>query len=538
MSLSGPGERILSADVAEILALEQEATDLDATWVFTALARHWKIALLVPVLFALAGVVLASRKDKVYETSALLSLQPSAGETFVSSSTPGSSDRDIQTESQILNSSPFKAAVGAKLGRPADVRAQTVFNTSVISIIGRGATPARAIEMANAASDLYVAERRQRVIDDLGRAQKALTDKLGEVQAQLDALSARVAALPATPAGTTPPDNGLVAQRAALLTETSSLRDQITKIQVEAAVTTGGARVIARAQDPAAVVSPRPARDGFLFALLGVLAGILLAIVVERRSGGLGHHDELARRLSGVPILATVPPSGGMHRGVLLLAASQSPSAEAIRSLRTSVQFVGLDRPLRRIQVTSATDDEGATAIAANLAVAFAGAGLRVTVVDGDLRMPRLHEYFGVEGTRGFTTVLVGQTDLQDVLQPVAMQGWLRVLAAGPRPTNPSELLASGYLLRLLAELEDRCDLVIIDSPPVLPYTDAAVISTFVDTTVLVASARDSKVKSLHQALRTLRVVGAHLAGVVVSELEPQQTSTSSSGIFRRSSVL
>ena len=95
--------------------------------------------------------------------------------------------------------------------------------------------------------------------------------------------------------------------------------------------------------------------------------------------------------------------------------------------------------------------------------------------------------------------------------------------SAGPRPTNPSDLLASGRLARLLDVLEEDCDLVIIDSPPVLPYTDAAITSNFVDTTIVVASGRESKMKSVNQALRTLRIVGAHVAGLVVSDLEPQQ---------------
>jgi non-specific protein-tyrosine kinase len=107
------------------------------------------------------------------------------------------------------------------------------------------------------------------------------------------------------------------------------------------------------------------------------------------------------------------------------------------------------------------------------------------------------------------------------------MQGWLRVLTAGPRPTNPSELLASGGLSNLLAALEERCDLVIIDSPPVLPYTDAAVVASSVDATILVARPRASKLTSLRRALRTLRVVESNVAGVVLSELEAPVPATS-----------
>ncbi len=521
MSLPARVDRIGSVDVAELLTLEQEASDLDAIWVFSALRRRWIFVLLGPVVFALAGGLLAARQDKVYEAAALVSLESSAADRAFGSNTTGTADREIQTEVQYLNSVAFRLLFGTTLARSTDFRAQIVFNTSAVELVGRAATAGRAAETANAAGDLYVSQRRQRVVDDLARAQRAITDKLTEAQTRLDGLNARIAAQPAV-AGA---DSGLVAQRTSLATEVGSLRDTQTTLDLQSALTSGGSRVIARALPPTAPILPRSARSAFLAGLLGVLAGVLAAIVVERRSDDLRASDEVVRRLNGVPMLATVPALNMPHRGVLLLGLPHSPPAEAIRSLRTSVQFVGLDRPLRRIQVTSATEDEGATAVAANLAVAFAGAGLRVVIVDGDLRTPKLHEYLGVDGGRGFTTVLVGQAELEAALQPIAMQGWLRVLAAGPRPTNPSDLLASGRLARLLDVLEEGCDLVIIDSPPVLPYTDAAITSNFVDTTIVVASGRESKMKSVNQALRTLRIVGAHVAGLVVSDLEPQQRS-------------
>ena len=515
------GDRDNGADeLRNLLALEQEAADLDASRVLGTLRRRWPVALLVPVVFAAIGYALSARGDKVYDASAFVVLRPTAADAKFVPVDTGDPDRELQTESQFISGSSFRSQVATKLGRPADYRVDALFKTSVLAIIGTGATPTLASDNANAAAELYVGQRRDQIISGLNAAGGILTNRINALQTELNQVNAQLSASPKDAN-----DTLLLSRRGDLATQLTGFRDRLSEIEIGVAVTSGGARVSSLALPPDKPVAPKPLRSATLFGLLGLLLGIALAVVIEAVTDDLGPADDLERRLHGVPLLTSVPSLGTAHRGVLLLNASQSASAEAVRTLRTSLQFLGIDRPLRRIQITSPSEDEGASVIAANLAVAFAGAGLRVVIVDGDLRTPAIHSYFGVDGMVGFTTVLVGQRQLDDVLQPIAMQGWLRVLATGPRPTNPSELLASGHLSRLLADLEERCDLVIIDSPPVLPYTDAAVIASLVDTTVVVASAGQSKLTPVLRALRRLRVVEAKVAGVVITNLEPQSVA-------------
>ena len=144
MSLPARVDRIGSVDIAELLTLEQEASDLDAIWVFSALRRRWIFVLLGPVVFALVGGLLAARQDKVYETAALVSLESSAAERAFGSNTTGTADREIQTEVQYLNSTAFRLLFGTTLARSADFRAQIVFNTSAVELVGRAATAGRA----------------------------------------------------------------------------------------------------------------------------------------------------------------------------------------------------------------------------------------------------------------------------------------------------------------------------------------------------------------------------------------------------------
>ena len=508
------GERESASELRSLIALEQEAADLDASRALGVLRRRWPVVVLVPLLFAAFGFGWSARRDKVYESSAYVVVRPTAADAQFAQLDTGDPTRELQTDTQLINGAAFGAMVRAKVGGPADYSAGTVFGTSIISITGKGSSGESAAAVANAAAEIYVSQRREQIVTGLTAAAGVLSTRLGALQGELEQVNGQLGAAVGAALST------LQSRQLSLITQVSALRQRESDIEIAIAVTSGGARISGAALPSDSPVAPRPTRSAVLFGMLGALVGVAAAVALEKVTDVLGRADAFERQLPGVPLLASVPALGSPHTGVLLLAASQSASAEAIRTLRTSMQSLALGRPLRRIQVTSASEDEGGSVVAANLAVAFAGAGLRVVVVDADLRRPSLHTYFGVDGQRGFMTVLVGQDELSETLQPIAMQGWLRVLASGPRPTNPSEILASGHLAQLLTNLEERCDLVIIDSPPVLPYTDAAVIASFVDATVLVAQPGRSKVTPLRRALRTLRVVESNVAGVVLSELD------------------
>ncbi|MDQ3680349.1 MAG: polysaccharide biosynthesis tyrosine autokinase, partial [Actinomycetota bacterium] len=197
------------------------------------------------------------------------------------------------------------------------------------------------------------------------------------------------------------------------------------------------------------------------------------------------------------------------------LADPSSPAAEAYRTLRTSIKFLRLDTAVRLMQVTSPSAAEGKTSTVANLGVALAMAGQRVIVVCCDLRRPRLHESFGLDNTVGLTTVVVGEVALSDALQPVPGATGLRLLASGPLPPNPAELLSSRRGGDVLSALRDEADIVILDCPPLLPVTDAVVVSALVDATVVVTTANLTKRKELARAIELLRQADAPLVGTV-----------------------
>jgi capsular exopolysaccharide synthesis family protein len=199
-----------------------------------------------------------------------------------------------------------------------------------------------------------------------------------------------------------------------------------------------------------------------------------------------------------------------------------SPAAEAYRSLRTSLQFARQARELRTLLVTSPAAAEGKTSTLANLGAVFAQAGERVALVSCDLRRPRLGQFFGVEEGSGLTTVLLGQQTLEQALTPVSGYDCLWVLGAGPVPPNPAELLNGPMVGEIFATLQENFDLILVDSPPVLPVTDAMVLSKYADGTLLVVASGQTGRAELQRTAERFAQAKASVVGIVLNEVSKQ----------------
>ena len=199
----------------------------------------------------------------------------------------------------------------------------------------------------------------------------------------------------------------------------------------------------------------------------------------------------------------------------------KSPIAEAYRQLRTNIQFSSLDNPVRTLLVTSTGPEEGKTTTLANLAITMAQTGSRVTLVDCDFRKPSLHDLFGLPAAPGLTNVLLGADAIP--YQECGIEN-LRILAAGPLPPNPSELLGSRRMSEVIVQLKGEADYVLFDTPPVVIVTDAAVLATRVDGVLLVVSAGKTRRELAQRAKGLLEKVNAPLLGVVLNSVKYEPT--------------
>ena len=274
------------------------------------------------------------------------------------------------------------------------------------------------------------------------------------------------------------------------------------------------ATVIKPAEVPTAAIFPRTQLNVLLGALLGLLVGVGIAVLRFTLDTSVKSSEELEQSADSTTLgVVTFDPDAKTNPLVTLRG---TPRAEAFRSIRTNLQYVDVDNPPRTVVITSSLPAEGKSTTACNLAIAVAQAGSKVLLLEADLRRPKVAEYLGVDGSRGLTDVLIGQATLDNTIIHW-QRGLLDFLPAGAIPPNPSELLASHQMADLLAELAKRYDLVILDAPPLLPVTDAAILSTAADGAILVARHGTIKREQVADSADALRQVNARIFGTVLN---------------------
>ncbi|MCA1589266.1 MAG: polysaccharide biosynthesis tyrosine autokinase [Acidobacteria bacterium] len=283
-------------------------------------------------------------------------------------------------------------------------------------------------------------------------------------------------------------------------------------------------------------VGPPRGRNIFIAFLLSLFAGIGLAFLLDYLDDSVKSSEDIGRHL-GLPTLALIPHYFGSEKRRLRLTASNgngngaptglialeerhSPMSEAYRHLRTSLLFSSAGKPPQSILITSSQPSEGKTTTAINTAITLAQADADVVLVDCDLRRPRLHNYFEFENTQGLTNYLSGERNTEQLIKTCRDLPRLKVITSGPIPPNPAELLGSNEMKNLLQFLQGRYKHVIIDSPPAISFTDAAILSTLVDGVVLVAMAGKSSIHLMRRFKHRLSNLGARVYGVVLNGIK------------------
>jgi len=265
-------------------------------------------------------------------------------------------------------------------------------------------------------------------------------------------------------------------------------------------------------------VRPRRSVNLLLGIVLGLLLGFGLAMLAERLDDRV-HSEEEATAASGAPLLGLIRRMRGSEAVLLAAPDERSDLLESFRALRTSITLSAADTPVRILVVTSSRPSEGKTTTAYNLARVLALDGRRTIIVDADLRRPSLQTCLGCPNDVGLTNVAIGQKSVADVLRETETPG-LQAILAGPVPPNPPELLNSSAWRRAVDDLRGMAEYVIIDTPPVTMFTDAQVVASMSDATIMVVSASDTNAGQLRESHRLLDTVGARLLGFVMNKVE------------------
>ncbi|MFT3888346.1 MAG: polysaccharide biosynthesis tyrosine autokinase [Arachnia sp.] len=286
---------------------------------------------------------------------------------------------------------------------------------------------------------------------------------------------------------------------------------------------------------PTAPSSPNTRMALLIGALLGLAAGAAYAFLrytLDRKV----RSPEIVENETGLTVVGTVPDEKSFSESSRLIPFSGTGRsagkdgdgvyavAEAMRELRTNIQFMDVDNPPRAIVVTSALPGEGKSTTSSNLAITMAASGQRVILIDGDLRRPMVASVFGIPGEVGLSDVLAGRATVTDVAQPVGPHRNLIVIAAGKIPPNPSELLGSKRMHDLVQQLSEKA-FVIIDAPPLIPVTDAAVLSHNTDGALVVTTVGKTTIDALQKAQSNLDRAGGRALGVVLNRVPRKGSS-------------
>lgn len=430
------------------------------------------------------------------------------------------------TYAAVAKTRPNLEAVIAKLGlqdTPESlsprVQVDSPSGSTLLSITAQDSSPTQAAAIANELATQLIASS-PAIQGREAEFQKSIDDDLAATQAQIDSTQARVDELTAM-TDRQPKDD---AELATLGGRLATLRSTYaTLLTYSSGSATNLLTIIDPAVPPTAPVLPRVALNTILAALFGLLIVAVIAVIAEQLDDSI-RDPEAIQQVAGLSTLGSITQMKG-DRGrseIYQLAAILYPRStvtEAYRKLRANIEFASVDTPIKTLLVASAISGEGKTVTAANLAVVFAQTGRTVLLVDADLRKPGVHAVFGLANTDGLTSLLRADSVRLESVAQATEQPTLRVLTTGPLPPNPAELMGSQRMKTVLGRLKQSADMVIFDSAPLMAVTDTAVLSSYMDGTLLVVDPRRSRRRVVKLARESLSRAGANVLGAVLNRI-------------------
>ncbi len=499
---------------------------LDLRLALQIVRRRW-LWIAVPIVLATAlQLVLVSRATPLYQSSVEMLLRGKSTDALLSGvADPNAitannfySDRVLATEIRIIGSVLVYEAASKKLGFEASVSASGNAEAGILNITATDPDPKRAALVANAYAEVYRDFRRKQTQDEIDAATVQLSKKSREYGDQIGELTSRLAALELN--GNAAQATGVSAQRDAAIRAKENFDNRIDALTVDASLKSGVATVLTPAYESSEPFSPQPVRSLLIGFVAGLFAGLSLAFLREFLDGRVRDSETLNLSHPSVPVLGLIPNSRRRFFGRSKLApdvAVPAVTIESYRALRSAVRFLGVDHPIKVLEVTSPTPSDGKSTTAVNLARVMAHSGLSVLLVDADLRNPTLHDTFGIDNDEGLSTVLAGRVGIAVAARRLELEHDLTVLPSGPVPPNPAELLGSPRAEEFLAECSRFFDMVILDVPPVLAFTDPVVLAHHADGVLLVCRSGATKTDDVSAAIEVLAQSKAPLSGFVLN---------------------
>ncbi len=473
---------------------------------FELLSVLWrrKVILITVVLVSVAlSVALSLRSPKQYSASAqLLFREPGFTQALFGNSLFSTGQEEPQRTTQTSIDVVTSLAVGTeaesllKIKEPVSSLIESISvspnaDADIATIKATRSNPEEAAAVANAFAEGYITYRRQTDRNTIAQAEELVTQSM----------------------------------KTASAAEQAKLNEELRQLSEMRSLQTGDAEVIAHAEPDPTAVSPKPKRDGILGFVVGLFLGAGLALLVDFLDRRLKTIDDFERACPDYPIIASVPHTPA---GVVAAAQLAGPIGESYRMLREGLRFLDPTGRARCFVVTSAEESEGKSTVAVNLALALTASGTRVILVEADMRRPAAAGQLGIpRHLPGLSDTLVSSGELDEFLVSIEDEPNLVVMPSGTIPPNAADLLSVGRMGELLSLMRESADVVIVDSPPLLPVADTRVLLRLseVDGVIMVARGGFSRRDRVKAASRVLAQSGRRVFGMVLTEMKASSAS-------------
>ncbi len=491
------------------------------------LNRAWLLFLGI-LLGGMLGYILSKRTTPVYQAVSVLLVNEAPTTKTTDYASILASERVARTYTELITTTPVLEDVieHLKLNMTSEelqenIQADLIKDTQLIEVRVDDTSPQRAAEIANTLVDVFSKRNREIQSSRYASSKASLQSQLEQIEAQIATTSAEVDAA-AISAGSQSDRERLDGALSEYRQMYTSLLTSFEQVRIAESSSISTIAPIEVATIPEKPIRPRTLLNSILGVALGLVSSVALIFFLEAMDDTLSPDD--VQREFGLPVLGVVAHHQSENGLPISASLPRSPVSEAFRSLRTNIQFASVDRSVRTLLITSPSPEDGKSTVAANLGVAIAQSGRKVLLLDADLRRPEVHKQLKISNRSGVSSLLLLQkVKLDGIVQATDITN-LSVLTSGILPPNPAELLASAKMNELIRIVEDEYDTILIDTPPILAVTDAAVLSSRVDGVLLVIKPGVTKLDACQQALEQLERVGAKTLGVVLNDVEMSRT--------------
>ncbi len=504
---------------------EQNSESIDLVK-YLLLLWHWAWLIILAVIIAGAAAYFISNMiAPVYQakTTVLVDMAPS--NKSIDYSSLQLSSQLTQTYSQMMTKSPVLDEVAKRLGLstidPKSISAKPVTNTQLITILTESTNPIMAADIANMLVTVFADQVQTLQTTRFSDSEQSLQAQMTDIEAKIKAANEQLA----TTTDTAEKDR-LDTMIANYSQTYAGLLQSFEQVRLAEAQTRSSIVQIEPASIPVIPIRPRLILNVAIAALVSGVLACGLIIGIDLLNDTVKTPEEISNKLR-LPVLGVI--SHHSRDGDVPITESQplSPISEAFRTLRTNVKYAGagLEKPLRSIMVTSAQPGEGKTEVLVNLGIVLAQNKMRVLLMDADLRRPSLHRRLGLDNLIGLSQIFVHpELGISYSLQPTRIHG-LTAITSGDTPPNPSELLGSQLMDTILVELKSNYDILLIDTPPALAVTDAAVLLPYVDGVLLVIKPGSTTMAPLQRLVSQFHQLNAHMLGAVLNDINLRNSS-------------